>query len=210
MSEIEDNVQGKDKEHVPGGHESVDGFHSSYVAADLNYGDVLRALTVSLDPQIIVEYGILDGFSLNIFAQNARPSCNISGYDLFEKFVGNGACREVLSERFGKMSNVKIEYGDFYDAPKHLQDNSVDLLHIDIANNGDVYEFAVTHLVQKLSPSGVMILEGGTLARDEVPWMIKYEKRPIVPFLRKIAGTPTLLVTVIGTFPGLTIIRRTS
>ena len=126
----------------------------------------------------------------------------------FEKFVGNGSRHDVLSARFDKMEKVKIEERDFYDAPQFLQDQSVDILHIDIANNGDVFEFAVTRLIHKLSSTGVMILEGGSPARDNVPWMTKYGKRPIHPYLQSIMHTDELLVTVVGSLPGMTCVRR--
>ena len=58
--------------HAPGGHTSTDGYHSSYLCKDLDYGEVLKSITVSVRPKTIVEYGILDGFSLNIFAQNSH------------------------------------------------------------------------------------------------------------------------------------------
>jgi len=45
-------------------------------------------------------------------------------------------------------SRVRLEARDFYDAPRELEDESVDILHIDIGNTGDVFEYAVTHLVQ--------------------------------------------------------------
>ena len=35
--------------------------------------------------------------------------------------------------------NIKIEYGDFYKLHKNI--NNFDLIHIDIANNGDVIEY---------------------------------------------------------------------
>ena len=195
-------------EHVPGGRESEDGFHSSYLRVDLTFGDILRAITISQNPKKVVEYGILDGFSLHIFAQEASKDCKLYGYDLFEKFVGNGSRHEVLTKRFGKMENVVIEERDFYESPQFLEDGSVDILHVDIANNGDVYQFAVEKLVPKLSPNGILLLEGGTEMRDQVPWMLRYNKRPMNPYVTSLMDSDTLKVKLFGSFPGITMIRR--
>jgi predicted O-methyltransferase YrrM len=185
-----------------------DDFHSSYKTKDLTFQDVLQTIVATVNPKKIVEYGILDGFSLNTFITHAAPDCQLYAYDIFEKFVGNGARKEILNARFSQHENVAIEEGDFYDSPTLLEDGTVDILHIDIANNGDVYEFAVTNLVQKLSDHGVMILEGGTPARDEVEWMSKYNKRPINPYLQSLKDSDSVTVSIIGHFPGLTIVKK--
>ena len=185
-----------------------DGFHSSYKNKDLSFKDVLQTITATINPKIVVEYGILDGYSLNTFVQHSQSDCQFFAYDIFEKFVGNGARKEVLDGRFDQYSNVHIANGDFFDAPVILEDGTVDILHIDIANNGDVYEFAVTNLLSKLSEHGVMILEGGTAARDEVEWMSKFNKRAINPYLLSLQTSDSVSVNIIGNFPGLTIIKK--
>lgn len=181
---------------------------SSYWNQEMHYGHLLQGLVLARNPEVIVEYGILDGFSLDIFCQCSKSSCQISAYDIFDKFVGNGADRAKVEARYAEHANVTIDEQDFYNSPTHLQDASVDILHIDIANNGDVYEFAVTNLMSKLKPDGMLLLEGGTPARDNVEWMSKYNKRAIVPYLQSVSSDPAFVVHTFGTFPGLTLIRR--
>ena len=41
---------------------------SSYNNNDINYGDIIKTILFNRNPQKIVEFGILDGFSLKIFA----------------------------------------------------------------------------------------------------------------------------------------------
>lgn len=57
-----------------------------------------------------------------------------------------------------KDDNVIINYGDFYEVHKDISD--VDIIHIDIANNGDVFEYAIKNYLPKLSENGIMIMEG--------------------------------------------------
>tara|TARA_B100001250_G_C19609522_1_gene704277 strand:+ start:234 stop:437 length:204 start_codon:yes stop_codon:yes gene_type:complete len=63
---------------------------SSYLN-NLNYGDIFKTLIFMVNPSNIVEIGILDGFSLKTFADNAPNKCIIKAYDIFEEFNGNCA-----------------------------------------------------------------------------------------------------------------------
>ena len=47
-----------------------------------------------------------------------------------------------------------------------------------------------------------MIMEGGSEQRDNVEWMIKYNKPQIQPVIKKYG------LNVIGTFPSITIIKK--
>mmetsp|Transcript_29125 Transcript_29125/g.46880 ORF Transcript_29125/g.46880 Transcript_29125/m.46880 type:complete len:466 (+) Transcript_29125:3-1400(+) len=201
----------------PGAREKTDCSHVSFLRADLEYCQVLRTLTTALKPTKIVEYGVLHGASLQIFAENTDSTSEICGFDLFEKFQGpgGGSRHDVVVGKFANESRVRIEVRDFYDAPRELEDESVDILHIDIGNTGDVFEYAVTHLVQKLSSRGVMVLEGGSETRDSIAWMVTNRKRRINSFLQTMMQAEpdfefdhSLLVTIVGTYPCLTVIRR--
>ena len=78
------------------------------------------------------------------------------------------------------------------------------MIHIDIANNGDTYEDAIKHYLPKLSPTGIMILEGGSAQRDEVEWMNKYNKPKIYPVIQKYSKD--YIIKTIGNIPSLTFI----
>ena len=201
---------GSEKIHVEGGKTTEDGTHSSYAHPNCTFGDVLTSVTFALAPKRIVEFGILDGYSLAVFDRaTSDADCKIEAYDIFEKFVGNGSRKPVLDTRFGhRAPKVTIAEGDFYDSPTMLADGSIGLIHVDIANTGEVFRFAVEKLLPKLTPNGVLLLEGGTPARDQVPWMIKYNKAPIVPYLEELKGTPGVQVIVLGDFPGITMVRK--
>lgn len=51
-----------------------------------------------------------------------------------------------------------------------------------------------------------MLLEGGSEERDNVEWMVKYNKRKINPYLKSISDKYD--ITIIDRFPSLTIINK--
>ena len=142
----------------------------------------------------------MEGFSLECFAESSNSDTIIQAYDIFEEFNGNHANRENLVSRFKKYNNVTINYGDFYNV--HNDISNVDIIHIDIANNGDAFEFAIKNYLPKLSKNGIMIMEGGSEQRDNVEWMIKYNKPKIQPVVKKYG------LKVVGTYPSITIIKN--
>jgi hypothetical protein len=139
------------------------------------------------------------------FAKQAAPTTEIKAYDIFEQFNGNSAKRDIRA-RFDTFSNVSVNEGDFYKTFSAFEDGTIDILHIDIANDGSVYEFAIQNYMPKMSSRGVMILEGGSEERDNIHWMLKYGKKPIRDVLTKLSGSYD--IQTISAFPSLTLIRR--
>jgi hypothetical protein len=170
---------------------------------DLTYGDLIGNMTFALNPKTIIEIGILDGYSLEHFIKNSNTDTIIKAYDLFDDFIGNCAVKETVDSKFAGYENVKITKGDFYELPDSIG-NNIDIIHIDIANNGLVFEYAIEHYLPKLSENGILILEGGSLERDNVEWMHKYNKPPIRPILEKYSDS--LKIKTIGRFPSVTVI----
>lgn len=178
---------------------------SSYNTNNLNYGDLLGCITYLISPTNIVEFGILNGYSLDCFNKNTNGSCNIQAYDIFDDFNGNHANQNVLVETFCNFKNIKIEVGDFYNKYKEIQDNTIDILHIDIANTGDTYQFVFENYINKISKNGIIIMEGGSEERDNVSWMTKYNKKKIKPIINKY--NKEYNIKTIGTMPSITIIK---
>ena len=171
----------------------------------MHYGDILRLITWMKQPKRIVEFGILEGFSLRAFVEGASTSCEITAYDIFEQFNGNAAKR-CIQDSFPE-SNVSIQEGDFYKQHEYFEDNSIDILHIDIANDGATYKFAIEHYMKKMSKGGLMIFEGGSKERDAIGWMVKYNKAPIHDFLHSVSEQ--YRYTVLEPFPSMTILQKT-
>jgi len=176
---------------------------SSYLNNDVNYGDLISAAIFNKNPQNIVEFGILDGFSLKIFVDNF-PDANINAFDIFDEFNGNCAKKDII-EKFAEYKNVNIEYGNFYDKYNDL--DNIDILHIDIANNGDVIEFLLENYLPKLSSNGLIIFEGGSEERDNIDWMQKYNKRKIKPILDDLKRMD-IEVKTFGRIPSITLIKK--
>jgi predicted O-methyltransferase YrrM len=170
----------------------------------IDYLELFRAIAFVTKPKRIVEFGILNGASLEAMVSGA-PEAKITAYDIFDRFNGNHADRGEIYIKFREFPNVAIDHGDFYEKASDFVDGSIDLLHIDIANDASVYRFALENYWPKLSDDGVMVLEGGSQERDQVPWMTKYDKMPIHPYLRTLDGLSWL---TIGEFPSLTVMKK--
>lgn len=172
---------------------------------NISYGDIFSTICLLKNPQKIVEIGILEGFSLKKFANNSSKNCIIEAYDIFDEFNGNSANKKFLLNNFKEYKNVNIQYGDFYSLNNKFEDKSIDILHIDIANNGNTYEYVFENYIKKIKEDGIIILEGGSIERDKISWMIKYNKKMIHPILNKYRENYNILT--IGKIPSITIIQ---
>ena len=109
-----------------------------------------------------MEFGILKGNSLESILGNIGKESQIKAYDIFEDFNGNAANLKKLKRKFKKYKNLTIEYANFYEKHNDLKNNSLDLIHVDIANDGNVYDFFIKNYFKKLKNDGIGILEGGS------------------------------------------------
>lgn len=172
----------------------------------VDFGDIISTITFMNNPQKIVECGILEGYSLSKFINSSSSTTSIDAYDIFDKFNGNHAIKDKIIEQFSPYKNVNIYEGDFYEVSKKYPDSSIDILHIDIANNGEVYEYMFQNYSKKIKKNGVILMEGGSEKRDNVDWMIKYNKPKINPVLKKWSNMYNILT--IGEIPSITIIQN--
>ena len=170
----------------------------------VNYSELFSVMTFIKNPKKIVEIGILDGFSLSQFVDSSSKTTNIYAYDIFEKFNGNHAVKDTILSKFNQ-DNVHIEEKDFFDIYKDHEDNSIDILHVDVANNGDIYEFIFNNYIQKIAKGGIIILEGGSEERDNVAWMNQYNKPKIIPVINKYKNRYN--IKTVQSFPSITIIN---
>ena len=112
-------------------------------------------------------------------------------------------------ERFKAYKNVLIEKADFYamDVHNKYAKESIDILHIDIANTGETYEFAFDNLWGKVRAGGLMMFEGGMEERDNVGWMAKYEKKKMNPVLMQ-KRAEGFDIKIVEKFPSMTFVRK--
>ena len=173
-----------------------------------NYDNVFRALAHVVRPKKVVEFGILEAYSLTTWVDVCSPDTEILAYDIFEQFPYNAASYTDIVEKFEKHKNVSIRRGDFFGSENEFKDGQIDILHIDIANNGDVYKHTFEHYMQKLSPNGVCILEGGSFARDNVYWMSKFNKPLIQPVIKAENSNNRFNILVLENHPSITLVTH--
>jgi predicted O-methyltransferase YrrM len=176
---------------------------SSYI--NEKFSKVLRTICLMKRPKKIVEFGILDGYSLDCFLESTDDDCEILAYDLFEEFPYNSAKFDSMEKKYDQ-TRASIRRGNLFEAHNIFESESVDIIHIDIANDGDVYDYCINNLMSKISDSGVMILEGGSKERDDIEWMIKYNKPKIREVLYRYETE--YRINVFTEFPSLTIITK--
>ncbi len=171
------------------------------------FSKVFKALCFAQDPKKIVEFGILDGYSLDCFLDSTSEDCLIEAYDLFEDFPFNAANYGNISNKYSNVSDdrLKINKGDIYNSTNFIGDE-IDIIHVDVANDGKVYEFCINNLLPLLSKDGILIMEGGSEERDNCEWMIKYNKPKIREVLFEYESS--LNIKVFSEFPSMTLVKN--
>ena len=167
-----------------------------------NFKTHIKKICRELKPKSLLEIGLLDGYSLKAFTDCLPESAKIVGIDIFEKYEFKNAEFEALIHKFKKYHNVSIEYGNFYEY--YFKQLNFDLIHIDISNDADVYSFSIENYLPLCNKA--LLLEGGSVERDNVDWMIKYNKKPINKYLNEI--NKKFDIEVIQPFPSLTVIKK--
>lgn len=148
---------------------------SSYVSN--NIGETIYNTVINLKPKIIIDFGLLYGYSTVCLAQAVRDNGfgHVIGYDLFESYKYKNSIKPIVEYNldYYSLSNyVTLIKKDFQ---KWLEEEEeFDLLHLDISNTGDII-----HKIYKKYPNSPVIFEGGTEERDNIDWMVKYKSSPI-------------------------------
>lgn len=190
------------------GQSGIESLASAY--KDHGYGFLFYALARALAPAACVELGVYQGFSLLATAaalrDNARGS--IEGIDLFDDYAFRHESFANVSRNIrasGLEGRARIRKADALHADERFA--SVDWLHVDISNNGDIFR----RVFERWSPKvgRVMLLEGGSAERDRVGWMAQFAKPPIVPAIEEMRHAhPEWEIGVLAPFPSLTVAVR--
>lgn len=196
------------------------GVESSYKEA--SYGDVFYGLVRTHRPKLIVELGTYLGYSaLHMAAAMRDNNTAVEGalylLDLWDDYPYRHCSIANTKSHFTRngllsMPHCPVHFmnGDAAGTVENFSDGAVDLLHIDISNDGAKMAEIVPLWERKLSnsPNTLMILEGGSSARDRVDWMMKYKKLPIRPWLESRWVTERFSWLTLEPFPSLTLLRR--
>ena len=183
---------------------------SSYSAN--SYASLFYFLSNHYKPKIISELGVLGCYSIIPLAlgalQNNRVS-SINGYDLFEaysykSFSFNDALQRIDS--YGLKDSINLEKFEVY-SEGFIKDTLKvsDLTHIDLSHDGEMYERVLSSDIKENS---IVIMEGGSIERDNVEWMKAYDANKIHPIIEKYSKIRNdLMISVIEPMPSVTIIQ---
>lgn len=142
-----------------------------------NLGKTLYDFVVYEKPEIVIDFGVLDGYSTIALAMGCRANRKgkVKVYDIFEDYEYNHSQLERLVKNikeYGLLEWVEIEKRNFFDWVKDPE--PFNLIHIDISNTGDILD-----IIGTLQGKGTVLFEGGSEQRDKVGWIMKYNKKPI-------------------------------
>jgi predicted O-methyltransferase YrrM len=160
---------------------------SSYIKN--NYGAVLISLIIGKKPEMCIELGVLDGYSTAHIATGLRfnkESFNIDGklwcwdlWDIYKYNHGNQDEVQEMIDKKGLTSFVKLSQANAFDVCHFIALNSVDFLHVDISNDGDILRTIIKAWHHRIKPYGLIVFEGGNKKRDNIKWMKKYNRSSI-------------------------------
>ena len=146
-----------------------------------NIGQTLYDLVLELKPKKIIEFGTLNGYSaismamaLHEIGEGGKIIC----YDLWDSYPYKHSTIEKTKSLINEYSLL-----DFIELKQmNINDwvvEDFDLLHLDISNDGKTVIDVFNCIKSKIENGSTMIFEGGTEERDNIEWMLKYDKTPI-------------------------------
>ena len=185
---------------------------SSYIRN--GFGRLFSSLTYNYEFQNILELGVLDGYSLFSMAngqnnnQSTQKSVSIIGVDLFEEYEfksGKKTSVQNLIDEFLFQELITLIQSDVF-SDKPIEDilRKSNLIHVDLGNDRIKVENIMSIIEKK--KDFIIIFEGGSTSRDQVEWMIKYNKKPMRPYFEELSRTAKYLISTIEADPGLTIV----
>jgi hypothetical protein len=92
--------------------------------------------------------------------------------------------KENLSQPFIK-DFIKVDRGDFWEFCKQ-KDKDFDLLYFDIDNDGDKVLEMYNGCKDDIKKGSIVLFEGGSTVRDNVPWMIDLNKTKMTDIQDKV------------------------
>ena len=186
----------------------LDDVGSSYKESGYQY--LFYALVKLLSPNKICEIGVLQGFSLLSMASALKKNNQgeIFGYDLFDDYEFKNERMINVQYRidkagFSEFANIKKQ--DAFLVSSEVEET--DILHVDISNNGNTVEQLFLQWKDRVNK--LMIFEGGGHARDEINWMVKFQKPPISPVLSQLSNQfQNWQFVTLDVYPSITLCRK--
>jgi hypothetical protein len=183
-----------------------------------NYGNILRSFILANKPSLVVECGVLDGYSTMFIANALKFNRKKRGirsiffaYDLFDDYEYRHGHMDSVMEML-TTNNLDYDCNLFkanaFEIYNDYKDNSIDFLHFDISNDGDILLQMLNTWGKKIHDEGMIAFEGGSIERDQ-GWIKKYKKRPIRP---ELLSNPDVYmkwnIQILNPFPSMTLLWR--
>jgi len=175
-----ENTQKKMKEDSKKGN-----WHSSY--EENNYGDFFYSLVRAYKPKKIVELGTKTGYSAHHMARALRENGRgtLDCYDLWGNHIENYGFKHIakpVAEENLKEFDQIITLTQRDAVGVHDEYDMVDILHIDLDNNGDILEKIIPVWIDKVSQ--LIVIEGGSSERDNLDLHLTRKRMPISEWLK--------------------------
>ena len=171
-------------------------------------GRTLYGYIIETQPKLILEFGVLHGYSTISMAQ-ALKKLNygkIHGYDIWEddKYGHGQTLKKTQNsiDRCGLGDYIKLLSGNIFEVLSSEKIKGVDLVHIDINNDGHKLKQIIKTL-KSSNFTGSILFEGGIEARDECWWMKEFNKTPITTL-----KTSNNYVLLNNNYPGISLIKK--
>ena len=153
-----------------------------------------------LRPKVVVEFGVLNGYSTICIAQALRDNGEglIYAYDLWEQYRYKHSTQDTVRANLRKFSleqYVELRTMDFNQWC--AKPDVCDLLHLDISNDANTIQQAYQ------ATNCSILFEGGSEERDQCWWMKEFNKTPI-----NSVKEMTSYEVVASQFPSLSLITR--
>jgi hypothetical protein len=147
------------------------------------FGNILYEQVMIHRPKVIYDIGVLGGFSTAFLAMAAKElKSKVIAIDLFEDYEYNSVSQqdfETNMNHLGLMDVIeskKISVDDWID-----EEHACEFIHIDVSNTGD----NLVSFFNIIKGNPIVLFEGGSVERDNCDWMIKYNKKKIIPTLEE-------------------------
>lgn len=173
------------------------------------YDFFFYGLVRGLRPQRCVELGTYAGYDAYWMglALKHNGSGQLDCYDLWEDYPYNHVKKKEAEINLTGLP-IKLFQEEASTVYAHYIPKTVDLLMIDLSNDGLTYKTYLKDWYDKLADNGIILMEGGTEERDKIDWMIKYKKYPIREALKDKFISTHYNFYILAPFPGLTIFTR--
>lgn len=181
-------------------------WYSSY--EQNNYGEIFYSIIRVYQPAVVVELGTKAGFSAYHIARGLKE--NVKGkldcYDLWEKYEFSTVPISVAEKNLREFKNIvslNLEDAKLV----HKKYESVDILHVDLSNEGGILEEIIPYWIDKVRQ--LIIVEGGSEEHDNLPWMKNFKKKPMKKWLQMFSKKYSdIEYLTLEPFPSLTILKK--